>query len=227
MRILIAEDEKALAKVIVKILEKNNYSADAVYNGQDALDYLESGNYDAAVFDVMMPVMDGITALKKLRSSGNQIPVLILSAKSQVDDRIQGLDSGANYYLTKPFNPQELLATIRAITRSQSEVDTKLKMGNITLDRATFELSSPTGSFRLANKEYQMIEMLMSNPRHIIPAERFMEKIWGFDNEAEINVIWVYISYLRKKLQALDADICIKASRNAGYSLEEADDKKA
>ncbi len=227
MRILIAEDEKALAKVIVKILEKNNYSADAVYNGQDALDYLESGNYDAAVFDVMMPVMDGITALKKLRSSGNQIPVLILSAKSQVDDRIQGLDSGANYYLTKPFNPQELLATIRAITRSQAEVDTKLKMGNITLDRATFELSSPTGSFRLANKEYQMIEMLMSNPRHIIPAERFMEKIWGFDNEAEINVIWVYISYIRKKLQALDADICIKASRNAGYSLEETDDKKA
>lgn len=227
MRILIAEDEKALAKVIVKILEKNNYSADAVYNGQDALDYLESGNYDAAVFDVMMPVMDGITALKKLRSSGNQIPVLILSAKSQVDDRIQGLDSGANYYLTKPFNPQELLATIRAITRSQAEIDTKLRMGNVTLDRATFELSSPTGSFRLANKEYQMIEMLMSNPRHIIPAERFMEKIWGFDNEAEINVIWVYISYLRKKLQALDADICIKASRNAGYSLEETDDKKA
>lgn len=227
MRILIAEDEKALAKAVVKILEKNNYSADAVYNGQEALDYLESGNYDAAIFDVMMPVMDGITALKKLRSSGNQLPVLILSAKSQVDDRIQGLDSGANYYLTKPFNPQELLAAIRAITRSQAEVDTKLKMGNITLDRATFELSSPTGSFRLANKEYQMIEMLMSNPRHIIPAERFMEKIWGFDNDAEINVIWVYISYLRKKLQALNADIFIKASRNAGYSLEEADDKKA
>lgn len=227
MRILIAEDEKALAKAIVKILEKNNYSADAVYNGQEALDYLENGNYDAAVFDVMMPVMDGITALKKLRTSGNLTPVLILSAKSQVDDRIQGLDSGANYYLTKPFNPQELLAAIRAITRSQAEVDTKLRIGNITLDRATFELSSPTGSFRLANKEYQMIEMLMSNPRHIIPAERFMEKIWGFDNEAEINVIWVYISYLRKKLQALNADICIKASRNAGYSLEEADDKKA
>ena len=227
MRILIAEDEKALAKAVVKILEKNNYSADAVYNGQEALDYLECGNYDAAVFDVMMPVMDGITALKKLRSSGNKLPVLILSAKSQVDDRIQGLDSGANYYLTKPFNPQELLAAIRAITRSQAEVDTKLKMGNITLDRATFELSSPTGSFRLANKEYQMIEMLMSNPRHIIPAERFMEKIWGFDNDAEINVIWVYISYLRKKLQALNADIFIKASRNAGYSLEEADDKKA
>lgn len=227
MRILIAEDEKALAKALVKILEKNNYSADAVYNGQDALDYLESGNYDAAVFDVMMPVMDGITALKKLRSSGDKTPVLILSAKSQVEDKVQGLDSGADYYLTKPFNPQELLAAIRAVTRSQAEVDTKLRMGNVTLDRATFELSSPTGSFRLANKEYQMLEMLMSNPRHIIPAERFMEKIWGFNNEAEINVIWVYISYLRKKLQALNADIFIKASRNAGYSLEEADDKKA
>ncbi len=227
MRILIAEDEKALAKAVVKILEKNNYSADAVYNGRDALDYLLNGNYDAAVFDVMMPVMDGITALKELRLSGNKTPVLILSARSQVEDRVQGLDSGANYYLTKPFSPEELLAAIRAITRSQAEVDTKLRMGNITLDRATFELSSPTGSFRLANKEFQMIEMLMSNPHHIIPAERFMEKIWGYENEAEINIIWVYISYLRKKLQALNGDICIRASRNAGYSLEENDDKKA
>lgn len=227
MRILIAEDEKALAKAIVKILEKNNYSADAVYNGKDAIEYLNSGNYDAAIFDVMMPEMDGITALKRLRLSGNQLPVLILSAKSQVEDRIQGLDSGADYYLTKPFDTQELLAAIRAITRSQAEVDTKLKIGNITLDRATFELSSPTGSFRLASKEFQMLEIFMSNPHHIISAERFMEKIWGFDSDAEINVVWVYVSYLRKKLQALNADVCIKVSRNAGYLLEEINDKKA
>ena len=221
MRILLAEDEPALARAIVKIFEKNNYSADAVHNGEDALNYLESGNYDVAVLDVMMPKMDGISALKELRASGNQIPVLILTAKSEIDDKVLGLDSGANYYLTKPFDTKELLAAIRAITRTQAEVDTKLSVGNVTLDRSTFELSSPHGSFRLANKEFQMMEIFMSNPHHIISAERFMERIWGFDNEAEINVVWVYVSYLRKKLAALRASVCIKSSRNAGYSLEE------
>lgn len=221
MRILLAEDERPLARAIVKIFEKNNYSADAVYNGEDALMYLEAGNYDVAVFDIMMPKMDGITALKKLRAAGNHIPVLLLTAKSEIDDKVSGLDSGANYYLTKPFDSKELLAAIRAITRMQDEVDSKLTVGNISLDRSTFELASPTGSFRLANKEFQMMEILMANPHHIIPAERFMEKIWGYDSEAEINVVWVYISYLRKKLAALHANIFIKASRNAGYSLEE------
>ena len=221
MRILLAEDEKSLARAILKIFEKNNYSADAVHNGEDALLYLESGNYDAAVLDVMMPKMDGITVLKKIRGKGNRIPVLILTAKAEVDDKVLGLDSGANYYLTKPFDTKELLASIRAITRSQNTADSRLTIGNITLDRATFELSSPTGSFRLANKEYQMMELFMSNPHALISAERFMEKIWGFDSEAEVNVVWVYISYLRKKLAALRADISIKASRNAGYSLEE------
>lgn len=149
------------------------------------------------------------------------IPVLILSAKSETDYKVLGLDSGANYYLTKPFDTKELLATLRAITRTHNAPDSKLSFGNITLDRATFELASPEGSFRLANKEFQMMEIFMSNPRVLISAERFMEKIWGFESEAEINVVWVYISYLRKKLAALNADICIKASRNAGYSLEE------
>lgn len=226
MRILLAEDEKPLARALLKIFEKNNYSADAVHNGADALAYLETGNYDAAVLDIMMPEMDGITALKRLRAGGNQIPVLILTARAEIDDKVLGLDSGANYYLTKPFNTKELLAAIRAITRTQAEVDTKLTVGNIALDRATFELISPTGSFRLANKEFQMMEILMTNPHHIISGERLMEKIWGYDSEAEINVVWVYISYLRKKLAALHADIQIKASRNAGYSLEESDDKK-
>ena len=221
MRILLAEDERSLARAIVKIFEKNNYSADAVHNGEDALEYLESGNYDVVVMDIMMPKMDGITALKKLRAGGNQIPVLMLTAKAEIDDKVLGLDSGANYYLTKPFDTKELLATLRAITRTQAVVDTKMSVGNITLDRSTFELASPSGSFRLANKEFQMMEMLMTNPHHIISAERFMEKIWGFDNEAEINVVWTYISYLRKKLSALHADINIKSSRNAGYSLEE------
>ena len=221
MRILLAEDEKSLAKVILKIFEKNNYSADAAHNGEDALMYIESGNYDVVVLDVMMPKMDGISVLKSLRASGNQIPVVILTAKAEIDDKVTGLDSGADYYLTKPFDTKELLAAIRAVTRVKTVVDSKLQVGNITLARATFELASPTGRFRLANKEFQMMEIFMSNPRHLISAERFMEKIWGFNNEAEINVVWVYISYLRKKLAALDANIQIKASRNAGYSLEE------
>lgn len=225
MRILLAEDEKALAKAIVKIFEKNNYSADAVYDGEDALAYIESGNYDVAVLDIMMPKLDGISVLKKVRASGNRIPILMLTAKSEIEDRVLGLDSGANDYLPKPFDTRELLARIRAITRTKEEADTKLKFGNITLDRATFELCSPTGSFRLANKEYQMMEYFLSNPRRIISAEQFMEKIWGYDSDAEINVVWVYISYLRKKLTALGADIAIKASRNAGYSLEVSDDK--
>lgn len=222
MRILLAEDEKPLARAILKIFEKNNYSADAVHNGEDALLYIQSGNYDVAVLDIMMPKMDGITVLKKIRAQGNFVPVLLLTAKSEVDDKVLGLDSGANYYLTKPFDSKELLATIRAITRSETVADSKLTFGNITLDRATFELSSPTGSFRLANREFQMMELFMTNPRHVISTERFMEKIWGYDTDAEVSVVWVYISYLRKKLSALHADIRITASRNAGYSLEEA-----
>ena len=225
MRILLAEDEKALSKAIVKIFEKNNYSADAVYDGEDALVYLEAGNYDVAVLDIMMPKMDGITVLKKIRAEGIQIPVIMLTAKSEIEDRVLGLDSGANDYLPKPFDSRELLARIRSITRSKSETDAKLTVGNITLDRATFELSSPTGSFRLANKEYQMMEYLMVNPHRVLSTEMMMEKIWGYDSEAEINVVWVYVSYLRKKLTALGANIQIKSSRNAGYSLEDSDDK--
>lgn len=221
MRILLAEDERPLARALVRIFERNNCSADAVHNGADALAFLEAGNYDVAVLDIMMPKMDGLTALKKLRAAGNQIPVLLLTAKAEVDDRVLGLDSGANYYLTKPFDTKELMATLRAITRTQTEVSSRLTVGNVALDRSTYELSSPKGSFRLANKEFQMAEMLLSAPRQIIPAERFMEKIWGFDSEAEINIVWTYVSYLRKKLSALEADVTIKSTRNIGYSLEE------
>ena len=227
MRILLAEDEKALARALVKIFEKNNYSADAVHNGTDALAYIEAGNYDAAVLDIMMPGMDGISVLKEVRAQGNMIPILLLTARDDTADKILGLDSGANDYLTKPFDTPELHARNRAITRSHSSYDSTLTMGNISLDRACFELSSPSGSMKLANKEYQMMEMFMSNPHHLISAEKFMEKIWGFDTDAEINVVWIYISYLRKKLASLGADIQIKTSRNAGYSLEEINDKKA
>lgn len=224
MRILVAEDEKPLARAISKIFEKSNYSTDVVFNGEDALDYIETGNYDAAVLDVMMPKLDGISVLKKVRQAGNNIPILILTAKSETDDKVLGLDSGANDYLTKPFDSKELTARIRAITRTQVSSDTKLTAGNLTLDRATFELASPKGSFKLANKEFQMMEMFMMNRHVVISTEKFMDKIWGYDSESEINVVWVYISYLRKKLTALGANVFIKASRNAGYSLEETDD---
>lgn len=220
MKLLLAEDELSLSRAILRILEKNNYTAEAVHNGEDALKYLESGNYDAAILDIMMPKMDGITVLRKARAQGVQIPILILTARSEIDDKVLGLDSGANDYLTKPFNTKELLARIRAMTRTHQASDSRLTLGNITLNRATFELSSPDGSFRLANKEFQMMELLMSNPQNLISTERFMEKIWGYDSDAEINVVWVYISYLRKKLTALHANVQIKAARNAGYSLE-------
>ena len=225
MRILLAEDEKALSKAIVKIFEKNNYSVDAVYNGEEALNYLEADCYDVAVLDIMMPKMDGITVLKRIRAAGNMIPVLMLTAKAEIEDRVMGLDSGANDYLPKPFDSRELLARIRSITRGKTQADSKLTVGNITLDRATFELSSPSGSFRLANKEFQLMEYLMVNPHRLLSTEQFMERVWGYESDAEINVVWVYISYLRKKLAALGANIQIKSSRNAGYSLEDCDDK--
>ena len=222
MRLLLAEDEKALSKALTAILERNNYSVDAVYDGQSALEYLEMDNYDGVILDIMMPKVDGLTVLRKVREKGNLIPILLLTAKSEVDDKVEGLDAGANDYLTKPFHSKELLARIRAITRTQAaQTTSKLTFGNVTLDQATFELSTANGSFRLANKEFQMLELMMSNPHQLISSERFLEKIWGYDSDTEINVVWVYISYLRKKLTALHADIQIKATRNAGYSLEE------
>ena len=212
MRLLIAEDEKSLSRALAAILTRNNYSVDTVYDGEAALEYLEAANYDGLILDVMMPKMDGITVLKTLRARGNTIPVLILSAKSEIDDKVLGLDSGA----------KELLARIRAITRIQNTgTSSQITYGNITLDCATYELSSSSGSFKLANREFQMMELLISNPTHLIPTQRFLEKIWGYDSDVEINVVWVYISYLRKKLDALDATIQIKAVRNAGYFLEE------
>ena len=222
MRLLLAEDEKALSKALTAILERNNYSVDAVYDGQSALEYLETDNYDGVILDIMMPKVDGLTVLRKVREKGNLIPILLLTAKSEVDDKVEGLDAGANDYLTKPFHSKELLARIRAITRTQAaQTTSKLSFGNVTLDQATFELSTAKGSFRLANKEFQMLELMISNPHQLISSERFLEKIWGYDSDTEINVVWVYISYLRKKLTALHADIQIKATRNAGYSLEE------
>ncbi len=222
MRLLLVEDEKPLSRALKAILERNHYSVDAVYDGRAALDYLEADNYDGVILDIMIPKIDGIIVLKTIRSCGNSIPVLLLTAKSEVEDKVLGLDSGANDYLSKPFHAEELLARIRAMTRTQTaQNDSKLQIGNIILDRATFELSTPSGSYNLANKEFQMLELMMLNPNHLISAEKFIENIWGYDSEAEMNVVWVYISYLRKKLAALHANVRIKVTRNVGYSLEE------
>lgn len=222
MRILLAEDEKELSKALVAILKHNNYSVDAVYNGDDALDYALSENYDAIILDIMMPKKDGLEVLVELRKKEISTPVLILTAKAEVEDRIVGLDMGADDYLTKPFSMGELLARIRAMTRRKSTYSPNIiSIGNLTLNRETFELSTETGSFRLGNKEFQLIEMLMSNPNRLISTEQFMEHIWGYETEAEINVVWVYISYLRKKLTSLGANLEIKATRGVGYTLEE------
>ena len=221
MRLLLAEDEKALSRALVRALERRHDGVDGEYEGRGARGYLRCGEYDGVILDIMMPEMDGITVLKTIRAQGSRVPVLLLTAKSEVDDKVEGLDSGANDYLTKPFQAKELLARIRAMTRTATAQPTaRLQLGNITLDRATFELSGPGGAVRLAGREFQVMELLLSNPRQLIPAEKKKKKIWGPDSDAEINVVWVCLSNLRKKLAGLGADITIKATRNAGYSLE-------
>lgn len=220
MRLLLAEDERELADALAVILRHSNYSVDVVYNGQDALDYLEGQEYDGAILDIMMPKMDGLTVLKRIRRAGNAVPVLLLTAKSGVDDRVEGLDSGANDYLPKPFDTRELLARIRAMTRKQTTgVDSLLRYENLTLDRITFELTASGGSVRLGNKEFQMMEMLMANPGQVLSVERFMERVWGYDSDTDAGVVWVNISYLRKKLASIHAEVQIKALRNQGYLL--------
>ena len=221
MRLLLAEDEKDLSRALCAVLKHNNYSVDAVYDGQEAVDYGLCENYDGIILDIMMPKKNGIEVLKELREKGVDTPILILTAKAETDDKIAGLDAGADDYLTKPFSMGELMARIRAITRRKAEFSPNLlAFGNLSLDRSSYELSVGESSIRLGNKEFQMIEMLLSNPGRLISTEQFMERIWGYETEAEINVVWVYISYLRKKLSTLGADLEIKAVRGVGYTLE-------
>lgn len=222
MKLLLAEDEKELSKALKAILESNRYSVDAVYDGEDAIYYMENSEYDAVILDIMMPKVDGITALKTVREKGIDVPIIMLTAKSEVDDKVLGLDSGANDYLTKPFSAKELLARLRVLTREKYVSNTSIiTVGNVSLDTTTFEMYSPNGKFRLTNKEYQMMEIFMRNPKNIVSTEQFIEKVWGYDSDMENNVVWVYISYLRKKLISLNANIIIKANRNLGYSLEQ------
>ena len=210
MRILLVEDDRSLSRAVSTILQKNNYTVDCVDNGQLALDYLEQDIYDMVIMDIMMPVMDGITALKNLRKRGSNIPVLMLTAKTEIDDKVEGLDNGANDYLTKPFDTRELLARIRVLTRSEKQQDNVITLGNISLNTTTCELSSPSGSFLLTNKEYQMMLMFMNNKTQVISAE----------SDSDISTVWTYISYLRRKLEVLKSDYSIATRRNMGYYLK-------
>lgn len=225
MKILIADDEIQLAEVLAKILRKNNYSVTTACDGEEALSLFKYKEFDVIILDIMMPKMDGIAVLKEIRKINTKIPVLMLTAKTQVEDKVLGLDCGADDYLEKPFDTRELLARIRSITRNKDEVDNKIQFGNTFLDNKTFELSTKTNHIKLTNKEFLMMELLMNNPKIIIPSERFLEKIWGEESDIDINVVWVYISYLRKKLIALSSNVEIKVSRNVGYSLEIKNDK--
>lgn len=227
MKLLLAEDEHALSEAIALFLEHNNFSVDAVYDGQEALDYILSERYDGILLDIMMPKMDGLTVLKRLREQGIKTPVMMLTAKSEVRDRVEGLDLGADDYLPKPFAMAELLARVRALTRRSGEfVPNTLTMGDTSLDRDRFELRCGGKSLRLSKKEYQMMEMLLLNRGRLLSTEQFMSRIWGYDSDAEINVVWVYISYLRKKLSQLGSTLQISAVRGRGYVLEEMDDQR-
>ena len=213
MRLLLAEDEKELANALAAVLKHNKYSIDVVYN--------EAAEYDGIILDIMMPKMSGLEVLEALRKQGSTVPILLLTAKGEIEDRVTGLDMGADDYLPKPFAMKELLARIRAMTRRKSEFSANiLDFEGLTLNRENFELAYKSQSLRLGNKEFQMMEMLMRNSGQFISAEQFMEKIWGFEAEAEVSVVWVYLSYLRKKLQNLEAPIEIRAARGIGYKLE-------
>ena len=223
MRVLIADDEPEMASVLEALLHRENYAVDVVHDGQDALDYGLADNYDCLVLDIMMPKKDGIQVLQALRARNVSTPVLLLTAKGQVEDRIAGLDSGADDYLPKPFHNGEFLARIRALTRrGQVYTPSVLTAGNVRLDCSTFELQCGGSAIRLGSKEFQMLELLMRQQGRVISAEQFMERVWGYDSEAEISVVWAYISYLRRKLEAVGADVRIATRRGFGYLLEEA-----
>lgn len=222
MRILIVEDEHSLADAVTAILKKEQYFVDAVYDGRDGLDYAMSGIYDLILLDIMLPKMNGLDVLREIRKNNISTPVMLLTARTEIDDKIRGLDCGADDYLTKPFNKGELLARVRALTRRKGEIPSnELAFGDIILNQSTYELSCGTLSVKLGAKEFRIMQMLMFAPKNIISKDEFIEKIWGYDSEAEYNSIEVYISFLRKKLGAIKSTIQIKASRGIGYYIEE------
>lgn len=221
MRLLLAEDERGLSHALVTILEHSGYEVDAVFDGLSALEHLCAVEYDAAILDIMMPGLDGVEVLRRARSRAVTTPIIMLTAKSEVSDKVEGLDAGANDYLTKPFAAKELLARIRVLTRPAAALDAAtLAVGDIRLDRSSCILEGPAGEEHLSNRELQLLEQFMSSPGERIPTERLLMRVWGDEAPEEPSVVWVYISYLRKKLSAVGAGARIKASRNQGYSLE-------
>ena len=221
MRILIAEDDPKLLKSLVHIFELNNYSVDGVDNGVDAFDFACSDEYDGLVLDIMMPGMDGVTLLKKLRASGINTPALFLTARSEVEQKIEGLDAGADDYLPKPFSTGELLARVRAMLRRKDNFTPDLlSFGELSLNRSTYELICNGKTQALSGKEFQIMEMLMQNHGIILPAERLITHIWGWNTDVDTSVVWVHISNIRKKLEVIGAPIAIRFVRNAGYVLE-------
>lgn len=221
MQILVVEDEVSLSDAIVAILKKEQYFVDAVYNGVDGLDYALSDIYDLILLDIMLPKMNGIDVLKEIRNHGISTPVMLLTAKAEVADKINGLDSGADDYLTKPFNRGELLARVRALTRRKSEIPmNELTYCDLTLNQSTHEIISGNQSMKLGGKEFKIMQMLMYSPKSIVSKGEFIEKIWGYDSDVEYNNIEVYISFLRKKLAAIKSSVQIKASRGVGYYIE-------
>ncbi len=225
MKLLVAEDDPKLLKTLVRLFEMNNYSVDGVDNGADALEYAMTGEYDGLVLDIMMPEMDGISALSTLRARGIRTPALFLSARSEVYQRVEGLDAGADDYLSKPFSTQELLARVRAMLRRKDNYtpDT-LSLGDLVLNRSTYEISCTEKTASLSRKEFMIVEMLMQSPGAVLSAEQLMTHIWGWDTSVDMSVIWVHISNIRKKLEAICAPASIKFVRGVGYVLEKNDD---
>lgn len=221
VKLLYAEDERELSEAVTDILTYHNYIVDAVYDGENALAYAQNESYDGIILDIMMPGMSGLDVLKKLRQSGCNTPVLLLTAKSEVEDKIEGLDTGADDYLAKPFVMGELLARIRAmLRRRESFVPDILKCGNVSLNLSNYNLSSDSGAVTLTKLEFQIMELLMQKRGVYYSTESIFEKVWGYDSDADIGVVWVYISYLRKHLETLNANAQIKVRRNIGYTLE-------
>ena len=221
MRILIAEDDPKLLKSLVHIFELNHYAVDGVDNGIDAFDFASSDEYDELVLDIMMPGMDGVTLLKKLRAKGITTPALFLTARTEIDQRIEGLDAGADDYLPKPFSTGELFARVRAMLRRKDNfTPDMLTFCALSLNRSTYELVCDGKTHSLSGKEFQVMEMLMQNPFVIVTAEQLITHIWGWDTDVDTSVVWVHISNIRKKLEALSAPVAIKFVRNAGYMLE-------
>lgn len=222
MRLLIAEDDLDLAEALAVFLEKHQYTVDAVHDGSAALDYAGTGDYDAVILDIMMPKLDGLQVLARLRDSGVSTSVMLLTAKGEKDDRVAGFNSGADDYLPKPFAPDELLARVRAMLRRAGDYKPAvLRFGDLELDCGSGAIRRGGRSERLSGREFQVMELFMRSPRVILPAERIMERVWGWDAEAEINVVWVHISNLRKKLAGVGSSVTIRASRGLGYSLED------